>query len=75
MLNITSTPQGRGCVTALFEDGAHSFILAKGATLEQLSGRLATLRRQRHGELLDITVRFDSMARGTTGVRVRRKKS
>ena len=60
MLNTTHTPQGHGSVTALFEDGPHSFILAKGATLAVLSRRLATLRRQHHGNLLDGTVRFDA---------------
>ena len=59
MLHITPTPQRCGRVTALFEDGPQSFILAKDATLAVLSGRLARLRRQNHGELLNITVRFD----------------
>ena len=61
MLHITPTPQRCGRVTALFEDGPHSFILAKDATLAVLSGRLARLRRQNHGKLLTIAVRFDAM--------------
>ena len=60
MRHIAPTPQRYGRVTALFEDGPHSFILAKDATLAVLSGRLAKLRRQNHGELLNITVRFDA---------------
>ena len=60
MLDINLSPPIRGCVTAIFEDGPHSFVLAKGATLESLSSRLATLRRQHHGKLLDITVKFEA---------------
>ena len=59
MLDINPSPPISGCVTAIFEDGPHSFVLAKGATLEGLSSRLATLRRQ-HGKLLDINVRFET---------------
>ena len=58
MLNINPSPPMRGCVTAIFEDGPQSFILANGATLEGLSRRLAFLRREHHGKLLDITVAF-----------------
>ena len=58
MFDINPSPPIRGCVTAIFEDGPHSFVLTKGATLEGLSSRLATLRRQHCGKLLDVTVRF-----------------
>ena len=63
MLNINPSPPSRGCVTAIFEDGPHSFILAKGATLAGLSRRLATLRRGYHGKLLDVTVKFEATQR------------
>ena len=58
MLNINPPPPIRGCVTAIFEDGPHTFNLTEDATLEALSARVAVLRRQRHGKLLDITVKF-----------------
>ena len=58
MLSINPSSPIRGCVTAIFEDGPQSFILAKGATLAGLSRRLAIIRRQHHGKLLDITVKF-----------------
>jgi hypothetical protein len=44
-------------VTAVFEDRALSFILAKGATLQELSDRLADLGRH-NGCALAITVKF-----------------
>lgn len=73
MLDTTRTPQGNGTVTALFEDGPHSFILAMGTTLAVLSRRLAALRRQHHGKLLDVTVRpFTALSFkvGTKGERI-----
>ena len=60
MLNPTTSPPAAGFVTALFEDGPHTFVLARGATLAALSRRLASLRRQHHGKLLDISVRFEA---------------
>jgi hypothetical protein len=45
------------CVTALFADRELSFVLPKGATLEDLAGRLASLRA---GTPVAINVRFDS---------------
>jgi hypothetical protein len=45
------------CVTALFADRALSFGLAKGATLEDLAGRLASLHV---GTPVAINVRLDS---------------
>jgi hypothetical protein len=45
------------CVTALFADRALSFVLPKGATLEDLAGRLASLHV---GTPVSINVRLDS---------------
>ena len=45
------------CVTALFADRALSFVLPKGATLEDLARRLASLRV---GTPVAINVRLDS---------------
>jgi hypothetical protein len=45
------------CVTALFADRSLSFILPKGATLEDLAGRLASLHV---GTPVAINVRLDS---------------
>jgi hypothetical protein len=50
-------------VTAVFEDGALSFILARGATLEELSGRLADLGQGHNGRPIAITVKFGSSSR------------
>jgi hypothetical protein len=50
-------------VTAVFEDGALSFILARGATLEELSGRLADLGQGHDGRPVAITVKFGSSSR------------
>ena len=47
-------------VTAVFEDHALSFILAKGATLEELSDRLADLGGRHSERPVAITVRFGS---------------
>ena len=49
-------------VTAVFEDRALSFILAKGATLEELSDRLADLGQRRRRPVA-ITVKFDPRSR------------
>lgn len=46
-------------VTALFDDRSLSFILAKGATLEELSDRLADLRQRQDTKPVAITVKFD----------------
>ena len=54
-------------VTAVFEDRAFSFILAKGATLEELSDRLADLDRRHHGWPVAITVKFSSRTQALTG--------
>ena len=50
-------------VTAVFEDRALSFILAKGATLEELSGRVADLGQGHNGRPVAITVKFGSSPR------------
>jgi DNA polymerase II large subunit len=52
-------------VTAVFEDRALSFILAKGATLEDLSGRLADLTRH-NGRPVAITVKFGTVKFGAS---------
>ncbi len=50
-------------VTAVFEDRALSFILAKGATLGELSDRLADLGQGHNGRPVAITVKFGSSSR------------
>lgn len=47
-------------VTAVFEDSALSFILAKGATLEDLSNRPGNLGRRHNGIPVAIIVKFGS---------------
>jgi hypothetical protein len=56
MRSIHEEPHS-SCVTALFADRALSFVLPKGATLEDLAGRLASLRV---GTPVAINVRLDS---------------
>ena len=63
MLNINPSPPIRGCVTAIFEAGPHTFNLTKDATLGALSARVAVRSRQHHGKLLDITVKFGATRR------------
>lgn len=55
---IRQHPLGQSRVTAVYEDRALSFILAKGATLEELSDRLAELGQRRNGSPVAITVKF-----------------
>jgi hypothetical protein len=52
-------------VTAVFEDRALSFILAKGATLEDLSDRLVDLGRH-NGCPVAITVKFGTAKSGAS---------
>jgi hypothetical protein len=54
--NIHEEPHSN-CVTALFADRALSFVLPKGATLEDLAGRLASFHI---GTPVAINVRLDS---------------
>ena len=56
-------------VTAVFEDRTLSFLLAKGATLEELSDRLADLGQRRNASPVAITVKFPSLRakQGLTG--------
>jgi hypothetical protein len=54
---------GQSRVTAVFEDGALSFILAKGATLEELSDRLAGLGRRHNRRPVAVTVKFGPSSR------------
>ena len=53
----------QGRVTAVFEDRALSFILARGATLGELSDRLAELGQRRIGRAIAVTVKFASPSR------------
>ena len=62
-------------VTAVFEDRALSFILAKGATLEELSDRLANLGRRHDGWPVAITVKFGSSSRKAGSHRIPRSTS
>jgi hypothetical protein len=54
--NIHEQPHSN-CVTALFADRELSFLLPKGATFEDLAGRLTSLRA---GTPVAINVKFDS---------------
>ena len=61
-------------VTALFENRAISFIVAKGATLGELSDQLADLARSQDGRAVAITLKVGSSSRkvdtcGTESVR------
>ena len=60
-------------VTAVFEDRALSFILAKGATLEDLSDRLANLDRRHNDRPVAITVKFGSSPRNAGSARRHRR--
>jgi hypothetical protein len=59
-------------VTAVFEDRALSFILAKGATLGELSDRLADLSHRHSGRPVAITVKFGSSSREADSQPIRR---
>jgi hypothetical protein len=52
-------------VTAVFEDRALSFLLAKDATLGELSDRLDELGRRKGGTPLAITVKFSASSWNT----------
>jgi len=54
-------------VTAVFEDRALFFILAKGATLEELSDRLADLGRH-NGCPVAVTVKFGTVKSGASSI-------
>jgi hypothetical protein len=72
MRNIPEHPLRQSRVTAVFEDSALSFILAKGATLEDLSHRLGNLGRRHTGMPVAIIVKFGSSKLSpdkSTGVR------
>ena len=56
MRNIHEQPHSN-YVSALFADRELSFVLPKGATLEDLAGRLTSLRA---GTPMAINVKFDS---------------
>ncbi len=46
-------------VTALFVDGAHSFLLSKGATLAELASHVDDLGASHEGTPIAIHVEFD----------------
>jgi len=51
-------------VTALFVDGAHSFLLSEGATLAELATHIDDLGASHEGAALAIHVEFESSAHG-----------
>ena len=59
-------------VTAVFEDRALSFILAKGATLRELSDRVADLGQQQGGTPVAISVKFGASSRNAGSKPIRR---
>ena len=72
MPNIPEHRSRQSRVTAVFEDSALSFILAKGATLEDLSDRLGNLGRRHNGMPVAIIVKFGSSGLSldkSTGIR------
>jgi hypothetical protein len=58
---------GQSRVTAVFEDRALSFILAKGATLEELSDRLADLGQRQERRPIASTVKFGASTHKEAG--------
>ena len=65
MHNIHEQRSRLNRVTAVFEDRALSFIMAKGTTLEELSDRLADLGRH-NGCTVAITVKFGTVKFGAS---------
>ena len=59
-------------VTAVFEDRALSFIVAKGATLGELSDRVADLGQRQDGIPIAITVKFGASSRNAASKPIRR---
>ncbi len=72
MRNIPEHRLRQSRVTAVFEDSALSFILAKGATLEDLSDRLGNLGRRHDGMPVAIIVKFGSSSRKAGSHRIGR---
>jgi hypothetical protein len=72
MRNIPEHHLRQSRVTAVFEDSALSFILGKGATLEDLSDRLGNLGRRHDGMPVAIIVKFGSSSRKSGSHRKRR---
>jgi hypothetical protein len=58
MLNIHHDETWPSRVTVAFEDGAHSFMLSKGATFEDLADRLDRLGERHHGKPVAIEVKL-----------------
>ena len=67
MHNIHEQRSRLNRVTAVFEDRALFFILAKGATLEELSDRLADLGRH-NGCPVAVTVKFGTVKSGASSI-------
>ena len=53
-------PSGSHKVTAFFEDGAVSYAMADGATVEQISREIAHLAEQQKSWPISISVQFNS---------------
>ena len=62
----------QGYVTAVFEDRALSFILAKDATLRELSDRVADLGQQQGQTPVAVTVKFSASSRNAGSKPIRR---
>lgn len=58
MLNIHHDKSRPSRVTVAFQDSARSFMLSKGATLEDLADRLDRLAARHHGKPVAIEVKL-----------------
>jgi hypothetical protein len=58
MIGSHETGSSRPCVKALFEDGADSFLLPFGSTLEELAQRIDGLGARHTGAPVAIQVQF-----------------
>jgi hypothetical protein len=65
MLSIHAASQAPPHVTALFNDGAHSFPLPQGATLAELADRIEALTAMHDGAPISIHIGFDTSATST----------
>ena len=59
MIGIHETGSPRPCVKALFKDGADSFVLPAGSTLEELADRIDGLGARHAGAPVAIQVQFE----------------
>lgn len=60
MLSTHARTQAPPHVTALFTDGAHTFLLPKGATLAELADRIGELATQHQCAPILVHVDFDT---------------